>query len=1122
MFVSEKRANYIDRHLLRQIQQVAQTVCSSEAIKDTMFVLLAQLCHQHMDFSIWTSSVNEQKSAVFLTYVCPHLPTKTVCECIQVVLMGSQRPLLNGPRVLLCKLLSRLPHCCMDLVSDEVVAAGQTLVKSWLDSASWNDDHVERELERAIFLLLESSTLGSTVVQAALNKVSPSKVLSRCLRSKKPDSDPMALLPLLVESNIVRYAAYFVKGLTDTTICREDVDDTMLVVMETEGSLDLDDDSLSSIAAWRQNFMTRIRDVLSQTGNDQTLFPEAYFNRLARCLKIQQNQWSIVDPSLIAQLTLFLAKRKVHCTNHLNAALSCSLPLLELGHSWVETRGLAFIMLHSLSVQIPLYLKARKRSPVGAVQASPLLFLEWLCEILESNVSFNIKAVHGPTESEFAALIRSCVRSGLKILGTSSGEDQRQPVASLKVVRKLLAAVSDESRGLAPAFPPVSTLASGVIDLCTTHSNCRAVLSVAQMDHRCELATLLLTCLQQVDTLVFDGVFWGYLLDAFDAGTCQIDILLRKIILVYKELSSPGEKRDDIPDLNLVNMKWSSIGGKEPRDLEENDWGWFIDGIVVERVHATLRSFLWTDSVDLDNVHSHVEELSRDLTLHMPYSPGFVIPMTLAFLEARIGYDLGNSPLPETSVDRAVTLSVQRLCEKGVLAICLMALCCENPDLRRYSASVLGLMIMVIHSDDARSLSSWRDRPQLAMLLDSVQRALVAHSNHVDKSVLRVPPHSALFLAKASLIVQRPSDRLYGKVNRVFLRISKEHGAFQEFFRIPSFIALFCSTAEESDQVAAERTWALHLLVDGFLNEMCYKPLISCHGPELLLSTLDNSQLRLHNDETSETALLILTALIAIVSKGGERCLDHAVNRLGILSFLRGSILGRQAFDLFRTSKARVMLLMLLDIILSKSTQLLSQEEYILATSGLVQGLVSFYHKVKQVRREGDRTHTQTIGRLVCKCLLLLTKSSTHHLHGQIDLDEALVLISATAVEERPTILTSLCRFNIAPYPADNIATVHSFCVVILESLATRLPSDNRTVLLKALLGLLKQSQLQGPTSRSDMSILLKHLLVLQQKCSWHRFHAALWKDCIRCLMASGTESTKDTSLWKIAGSLAT
>lgn len=327
------------------------------------------------------------------------------------------------------------------------------------------------------------------------------------------------------------------------------------------------------------------------------------------------------------------------------------------------------------------------------------------------------------------------------------------------------------------------------------------------------------------------------------------------------------------------------------------------------------------------------------------YSPAFLLPLIIGALESGLtektdaDYDrLYDAPGGSRSDmipshlkhTEAFATIAQRLCEKGALGLSMASLCSNCQYVRQLAVSALGLFLMAVSTQEARDASSWRERPQIAMVLSSVQRAMVIRqgkrkaSGLFSESTLEVPKLPslvAIFLARASLTISRPEDNLYVALNRFFLKTEADHGAFQDMNRLPAFISLFCSSADDSGQARKERMWAVQLLKDGCLDPYCYGLVAACHAPELILTSFDNFRARpISEDREGIETSLLLSAVRALIEYGGRRATTHLLGRMGLLSWLRSIILGRPIAELLPNEKTRIAFLKLVSVAVERAS----------------------------------------------------------------------------------------------------------------------------------------------------------------------------------------------------------
>ena len=212
------------------------------------------------------------------------------------------------------------------------------------------------------------------------------------------------------------------------------------------------------------------------------------------------------------------------------------------------------------------------------------------------------------------------------------------------------------------------------------------------------------------------------------------------------------------------------------------------------------------------------------------------------------------------------------------------------------------------------------------MMLRSVHLGLTIRTSNRGLSregMPKIAGVSALFLARASLILCNPGDDMFPAINRIFLQSEVEHGAFRDLNRLPAFVSLFCSSADESSLASRHRTWITQIIRDGFLDEDSYKPVAACHAPELLLTSIDSLRLTSRSGEVS----VLLSAITAVLEAGGDKCEAHLIDRLGLFYWLRALTTGRPVAELFDDAESQLEFLRLADIVVTKSSNLVEKDE---------------------------------------------------------------------------------------------------------------------------------------------------------------------------------------------------
>ena len=412
----------------------------------------------------------------------------------------------------------------------------------------------------------------------------------------------------------------------------------------------------------------------------------------------------------------------------------------------------------------------------------------------------------------------------------------------------------------------------------------------------------------------------------------------------------------------MSDLRWGAARrNSDNSDDLEKGWDWIIESLETNRVKTTLSQFpVWdayeprsessvevlmptkpstqsdSDSESTDHSAQEVEEKTghsselvaddswRGTGDDARYSPGFVLPLLLAALEANpFGLHENSSEIDEcedkdnddvaaedaktdeTSEHRRnFVILCRKVFDKGGVALALASLSSRCPTLRKIAVSICGLFLRALQTKEANELKSWRERPQLAMVMSSVQRGLaVRRALQVQRAerddcgielggvvdtdyhkIPLIPAVSAVFLARATRILSQPNDAMFSHLNRYFLRLSEFHGAFQDFFGLPTILSLYCSSADDISRSRVERSWALSLLKDGCVDEFCYRIIAQHHIPELLMSSFDSL---IDQPESEHEMCLTLDVLKTFVTSTGSRASD-LVCRQGILAWLYG------------------------------------------------------------------------------------------------------------------------------------------------------------------------------------------------------------------------------------------
>lgn len=606
------------------------------------------------------------------------------------------------------------------------------------------------------------------------------------------------------------------------------------------------------------------------------------------------------------------------------------------------TDGLSSMLFTCLLQLLPVTYKLTSVSTDGGTLGSSTI-LSWLIGALQhqNEPKSQISLDANPN------VIMRCVRSALKFGICESTKGNHLAALSLRFVRVLLQHFHDQTDAIHRSVTPPPEEVFGMI---TSHSKFKPTLlrspDQGNDEDRVELVMLLTLCVRLAVVVPIDPSFWVQLLSSFNAGLSSLDVAIRGFI----DVVSVGKPQIETPYLD--EMRWrGSIDSPAPVGRR---WDWFFDALDSTRIRETVAVFPRFDSIDIKEEHGsklgvegmvtdddssdndseegnaieqlgtamkHVDAQGQDIR----YSPAYVLQLALGALDSchtspqdvEAQEDSFDDAGPESS-DRgqkrnALVMMSRKLYEKGFVALCLASLSSQCLRVREMAVAILGLVLQACTSPEARAMSSWRDRPQVSMLLNSVQRALLIKYAESNFEVPVLPTLVASFLARASFSIAKPDDALYVPLNRFFLKSEQDHGAFQDMSRLPAFISLFCSPNDDRLQARKERLWALYLVKGGFNDGSSYRLVSSCHAPEMLMTSFETlwlSELPEEMKVVEET--LLIDVLTTFLDNGGYKAGSHLINRIGLMSWIR-SICTRQPIpQSFPRCKTRIALLTLI------------------------------------------------------------------------------------------------------------------------------------------------------------------------------------------------------------------
>jgi hypothetical protein len=505
------------------------------------------------------------------------------------------------------------------------------------------------------------------------------------------------------------------------------------------------------------------------------------------------------------------------------------------------------------------------------------------------------------------------------------------------------------------------------------------------------------------------------------------------------------------------------------------------------RIRATIALFPLEEELDpRDNIVSD-GQITTNIDHEKGYSPVLFLGLLLGALESCLAppkdtcevmsdnSDRNAMPLLNPPVASSVEM-VHRVCEKGAVGICFMSLCSLSKQVRLHAIACLGIIARVAATDQAKELSSWRDRPQLSLILDSVRRGLlrIKSSESDEATVPRILPIVANFLARAVFVLARPDDPLYEAINRYFLKSDSSHGAFQDFNRLPAFMSLFCSRAINPQQSRAERLWALQNIRDGLLDADSFRVVASCHAPELILTSFENVRLsKLSHESQATEYCVLLEALKAMLDHGGHAAHVYLRRRCGLLAWMN-SLCSRELTQFFPSSKTAITFCELIKATMRVMLQS-AQVRTVLSVHevrGLIEPLLMLC-----LLENGDAIIPSALSALrdVRWLLELLkedqnTQKSPNTVHAGASLHSTFHVLKLVEGTLRESVLEVLCCLPLSFVPGPSRDDVDAFLLLALQScencsVHTKDKNQFMTVVFQRICVLLERSRnVDGPS----------------------------------------------------------
>ncbi len=414
----------------------------------------------------------------------------------------------------------------------------------------------------------------------------------------------------------------------------------------------------------------------------------------------------------------------------------------------------------------------------------------------------------------------------------------------------------------------------------------------------------------------------------------------------------------------MNDLRWGPEATKHISNVSgEESWEWFVEALDIDRIRCTLCQFPVADTlepkcnddvecaeqktkhdehlVSSDEIEDETEDDSSSVTPQqdardadatrdngydvwrgdgddLRYSPGFILPLILATLEACLPRKKkgNNDEYEEYEADcHAFGNTCRRVSERGGISLAIASLSSRCPSIRQLAIAICGIFLKGLQMQESHGMKSWRERPQQEMLMSSIQRGLAVRramqmqkrdknegivlgemTTDIRIKIPMLPAVSAVFLAKALLVLSKSGDDMYAQMNRYFLRLTDYHGAFQDCFGLPAFLSLYCSSSDELSRCRTEQSWALLNLRDSAVDDYCYRIISQHHVPELIMSSFDCT---IDDPERKSELCLTIDVIETLIRSGGVRASNHLLKRQGLLSWLHGVVGWRKISSAF-------------------------------------------------------------------------------------------------------------------------------------------------------------------------------------------------------------------------------
>ncbi len=596
------------------------------------------------------------------------------------------------------------------------------------------------------------------------------------------------------------------------------------------------------------------------------------------------------------------------------------------------------------------------------------------------------------------------------------------------------------------------------------------------------------------------------------------------------------------------------------------------------------------DSTKNNQKHTQIERECNKSTNHFDkrYSPGFILPLVLATLETFAPSSLSMMNTNNTTTAMAQNADdeidgssernnkfikiVVRLNNKGAFALALASLSSNCLKLRQVAVSILYFFLLALNSDEARNLNTWRERPQLAMVINSVQRSFAARrsmqmqkekeaspqndDDYSSKSAIipMLPAVASTFLAKSLYILTRPGDDLYSQMNRFFLRLDKFHGAFMDCFSLPAFVYLFCSVSNDALQARKERLWALQLLKSGMVDMTSYKVTIRCHVPELLLTSFETRGSHECNSNDEVEQLLVIDTVISMLNNGGSLARHHLLTKIGLLSWIFRILEGERYIIILPTNLLRCQFLRLIK---TSIVSMIDHFDNCQVPSYVTTEIVSMCRPLINMYSDSERDNLSlqdymeniksqslptTFLSVLCEVFWEIHKSLVHSFddsrsrnfgvasHSGISIPSACRILDAlrrkTPRHSYDRMIISLCHFNFLP--GDEFNSPDDITTLCSDVLSYFLQPENDKDMIgtngfvATLLNYIKNLLRAFPDTLCHNVSIISNILACRKRAASNSNTLDIWNDCVKISISNLPESmeTDDEFIFKVANDI--